>query len=401
MRKKRADTSTPEAREWRAHLSAQELVELDATHDDHREWHRLGLRQPAKQTEYTAVPDPTGERAARLEQLRAAAATYQRLRLRGMKRAREAQQSTPVAARWRPYLTEQERAELDAVQDDLNEWMRLGLKKAGKQAEYKAAPNPTGERAAKFERLRRAVQTYSRLFYRANTRRKRGGAIEPKRAGVGRLQKQKQLEWRAYLTEQERTTLGAVDKAAKQWYSQGLDKRKAREAYEAAPDPTGERMATLKRLHAAATAVTQLRRRARRRQARQKRRLHPRPSEFYWIAYLNEPESAELDAAHAGVKEWQGRMLDEPEALEEYLAMPDPTGERRATVNSLRAAVDAERRLRSKAMRCRHRVMTGQPPEAKTEAWLYHLTEQERSQLEAVQHDTSIWREQRLHEPAV
>jgi hypothetical protein len=84
------------------------------------------------------------------------------------------------------------------------------------------------------------------------------------------------------------------------------------------------------------------------------------------------------------------------------LALPDPTGERRETFDRLRAAVNAEMRLRAAALRRKKRVSAGLPPQ-KTEAerrpWLAFLDEQECAELSVAQSDIDEWRRRRLDKP--
>jgi hypothetical protein len=57
---------------------------------------------------------------------------------------------------WLDFLDEQERAAVDAVQEDLREWRRLKLYDWRVKKQYSAEPDPNGESAAMLKRLQAA-----------------------------------------------------------------------------------------------------------------------------------------------------------------------------------------------------------------------------------------------------
>jgi hypothetical protein len=292
--------------------------------------------------------------------------------------------------RWLAYLDEKERAELDAVQDDLDAWAALGLYRPEAQKKYLAVPNANGERAQWFERLLGARNTEARLREKATLRMKReqAGLPPPRTFGDDR-------PWLAYLDETERAMLSAVQDDVKEWRRRGLHKLPIRKEYLAAPDPTGERAATLKRLQDAVNTEAKLRGKGMR---RRKRVEAGKPLletvKNQWPAYLNEKERAELAAVQDATKEWRQRGFDKPEVRKKYLAESDPTGERAATLKRLQDAANIEAKLRAKGMRRMNRVAAGKPPvQTAKKQLLAYLDEKERAELEAVQDDAKEWRQ--------
>ncbi len=81
-----------------------------------------------------------------------------------------------------------------------------------------------------------------------------------------------------------------------------------------------------------------------------------------WLAFLDEKERAEFNALQDSSMKWHKRGLNELQVAQEYLAMPNPTGEREATFRRLHAAVNTEKQLRAKATRRRNRAMAGSSP---------------------------------------
>jgi hypothetical protein len=90
---------------------------------------------------------------------------YSRLASRGRRLLQKVQQGLPLGREppWLHHVTEQQRAEYKAVWPDAMAFQNEGLADPRRRAEYLAAPDPTGKRAERLERLQAARNAYSRL----------------------------------------------------------------------------------------------------------------------------------------------------------------------------------------------------------------------------------------------
>jgi hypothetical protein len=395
---------------WLGFLDEHERAAVEAAQADVKEWRRLGLNELATQLKYLAEADPTGERRETLKRLRAAVGTETKLRATALERIKHAAQtrmpapspteatqredgaqasvpalsseeaatglqheqpsmpaqrsaaeaeagtahapeSEPAAQHlhtkkrqtWLPFLSEHERAEYDAAKADVREWRQRGLDEPRVRQRYLAAPDPTGQRQATFQRLRAALNTTERLRQRARAREQRARAGSP--AAEPPCDPQ---PWVAYLDEHERAQVYAAQDSIREWRRRGLHNARVEQAYLAAPDPTGERGATYRRLLAAVNTEKRLRAVANRRRARVRLGLpaqKPLGPTRAWLAYLDEHERAEADAVRDDAAEWRKRRLNNEQALREFLAEPGHV----ELYERLRVAVNAEARLRARA----------------------------------------------------
>jgi hypothetical protein len=259
----------------------------------------------------------------------------------------------PGAARappWLPFLTEQERAELDAARPDARRYKKWGLVHPARRAAYLAAPDPTGERARTLERLHAAWKTYYRLSRRARSRQghvEQGPPPPPppsQRAAAQKQQPPPPPAWLPLLSEHERAQLDAARPGAAAYKKLGFADPQRRAEYLAASDAAApsERAEMVERLRVAYNTYNRLTRWGRKR--RQKLEQGP-AGQPPWLALLNEQERAELAAARPDALRYKGLGLADPRRRAEYLAEPDPTGERAALVERLRAALNTYNRL--------------------------------------------------------
>jgi hypothetical protein len=370
-------------------LSEQQRAELKAARPDAMEYLKRGLPYPQRRAEYQAAPDPTGERAQTLQRQQKAWNAYSRLAGLGRRRLRKAQQGLapdaasssssssrwPRASRqppWLPFLSEQERAEYDAAQSDAIEYNNRGLTNPQRRAEYQAAPDPTGERAQTLARQQTAWTAYARLGRLGRSRLRaaqQGRAPWPESAGQLPPAPVKEPPWLHFLKAPERAAFDAARPDAMEYQRQGLTRTQRRAAYEAAPDPTGERARTLQRQQAAWNVYNRLSQMGRRRLKQAQQDLAPGPvsggrrqrasREPPWLRVLSEQERAEYDAAWPEANEFKKWGLPQRQRQDEYLAEPDPTGERAKTFERMREAHQTYERLRSRA---RRRQQLGQGP---------------------------------------
>jgi hypothetical protein len=141
--------------------------------------------------------------------------------------------------------------------------------------------------------------------------------------------------------------------------------------------PTGERAATLRRLRAAVNTEVQL-------WARGTKRMEGvrKGTKKPWLGLLNKQERDAVDAVHDDVKAWRRLKLYDLQAREQYLAEPDPHGERAATLKRLQAAYSTGTRLRAIGTQRMDHAAEGLPPHMlleKTKRWLDFLDESERA----------------------
>jgi hypothetical protein len=231
-----------------------------------------GLDKPQTRAEYTAAPDPTGERAKTLKRLQAAYNIYKRIGKQGRTRLQKAleEQQQPgstskataaprtkrLPAREQPWLallSDVERAHYDGARADALRYKALGLHSPQRRTSYLAAtPDPRGVRARAVERMRAAYNMFSKLDARARTRlRKQLLQQQQLAAGVTPQLPRAEPPWLAMLSDSERDEYYAARDDALDYQKRGLTFPERRAEYLAEADPTGERAQTLERLQAA------------------------------------------------------------------------------------------------------------------------------------------------------
>jgi hypothetical protein len=166
---------------WLPLLSERERAEYAAARPDATAFQKRRLTQPQRRAAYRAAPDPDGARARALERQQAAYNVYSRLAARGRRLLQKARQGRPLDREppWLRWLSDAERAKYRAAWPDAMTFQNTGLANPRRRAEYLAAPDPTGQRAKRLERLQAARNTYSRL---ARLGRRRMKKAEPGQA---------------------------------------------------------------------------------------------------------------------------------------------------------------------------------------------------------------------------
>jgi hypothetical protein len=87
-----------------------------------------------------------------------------------------------------------------------------------------------------------------------------------------------------------------------------------------------------------------------------------------WYDFLALEEHAALEAVQNDSTEWRVRGQNDLQTQDEYLAVPDPTSQRRATLKRLRAAVNVEANLRAKALERINLIQASKSPQSSTKA---------------------------------